>query len=78
MDNTAFWRSEWQPLLLIVSGFLACFYLPGVPAGLGSFAQRLLGVTVSGALVRRGACPALPDTGVLHRRCHRRSSVRGR
>ena len=28
MDNTAFWRSEWKPLLLIVSGFLACFYLP--------------------------------------------------
>ncbi len=28
MDNTAFWRSDWKPLLLIVIGSMACFYLP--------------------------------------------------
>lgn len=28
MNNNAFWRDEWKPLLLILAGFLACFYLP--------------------------------------------------
>jgi len=28
MNNTQFWRNEWKSLLLIVAGFLACFYLP--------------------------------------------------
>lgn len=28
MNNPAFWRDEWKALLLIVAGFLVCFYLP--------------------------------------------------
>ncbi|QPK63214.1 permease [Methylomonas sp. LL1] len=28
MNNTSFWRDEWKALLLIVAGFLVCFYLP--------------------------------------------------
>ncbi|MDD2761739.1 MAG: permease [Methylomonas sp.] len=28
MNNPSFWRDEWKALLLIVSGFLVCFYLP--------------------------------------------------
>jgi uncharacterized membrane protein YraQ (UPF0718 family) len=28
MNDTAFWRNEWKALVLIVLGFVACFYLP--------------------------------------------------
>ncbi|MGR8952924.1 MAG: permease, partial [Gammaproteobacteria bacterium] len=28
MNDTAFWRNEWKALVLIVLGFITCFYLP--------------------------------------------------
>jgi uncharacterized membrane protein YraQ (UPF0718 family) len=28
MNGTAFWRNEWKGLVLIILGFIACFYLP--------------------------------------------------